>query len=256
MDTYNSTIRFSNRVGNYLKYRPTYPKQIISLLKKECNLSPQTVIADIASGTGLLTKLFLENGNFVFGIEPNKNMREAAEELLSPYKNFRSIDATAESITLKPQLIDLITVGQAFHWFNAEQTKSEFQRILRSPSWVVLVWNQRQVDTHPFLKAYETLLQKYAIDYSSVDYRNVSDEDIGRFFSPNKFEMATFPNNQKFNFAGLKGRLLSSSYTPNVEHPQYLPMLSELEQLFEEHNIDGKVVMEYQTKIYYGQIDA
>ena len=152
MDLYNSKIRFSDRVENYLKYRPVYPKQIISLLEKQCNLSLKTIIADVGSGTGLLTKLFLENGNFVFGIEPNKNMREAAEELLSSCENFKSIDAAAENTTLTPQSVDLITVGQAFHWFNAEQAKNEFQRILRSPSWVVLVWNQRQVDTSHLFK--------------------------------------------------------------------------------------------------------
>ncbi len=256
MDISNSTLRFSNRVENYLKYRPTYPKQIISLLKEQCGLSSKTVIADVGSGTGLLTKLLLENGNLVFGIEPNKNMREAAEELLSKYENFTSINATAENTTLKSQSIDLITVGQAFHWFDAEKSKSEFKRILRFPSCIVLIWNERLVDRSPFLRVYETLLQKYAIDYGSVDHRNVSDEDIGRFFSPYKFELATFPNSQKFNFTGLKGRLLSSSYIPNTQHSQYLPMLSELNQLFEEHNIGGKVVIEYQTKVYYGQINA
>ncbi len=252
----NSTSRFSDRVEDYLKYRPTYPQQILSLLEEQCDFSSKTVVADIGSGTGILTKLFLENGNSVFGVEPNKNMREAAEKLLGKYKNFTSIGGTAENTTLKPQSVDLVTVGQAFHWFDLEKSKSEFKRILRFPRWVVLIWNERQVDSTSFLKAYEALVLKYATDYRSIDHRNVRNEDLGRFFSPYEFARVTFPNRQQFDFEGLKGRFLSSSYIPNQEHPQYLSMISELEQIFRKHGGDGKVVMEYQTKVYYGQVSA
>ena len=251
----NSTSRFSDRVEDYRKYRPTYPQQILSLLEEQCDFSSKTVVADIGSGTGILTKLFLENGSSVFGVEPNKNMREAAEKLLGKYKNFTSIGGTAENTTLKSQSVDLITAGQAFHWFDLEKSKSEFKRILRFPSWVVLIWNERQTNT-TFLRAYEELVLKYATDYRSIDHRNVGNEDLGRFFSPYEFARATFPNKQHFDFEGLKGRLLSSSYIPNQEYPQYFSMLSELEQLFRKHNKDGEVIMEYQTKVYYGQSEC
>ncbi len=161
-----------------------------------------------------------------------------------------------EDTTLESQSIDLITVGQAFHWFNAEKSKSEFQRITCFPSWVVLIWNERRVDTYPFVKAYEELVQKYATNHHSLGYRSVGDEGIRKFFNPHKFVLTTLPNRQNFDFEGLKGRLSSSSYAPNIEHYQYLPMIAELEQIFKEHNKEGKVVMEYQTKVYCGQINT
>src|SRR6266446_9260655 len=109
------TERFSNRVENYIRYRPGYPKEIIELLKAECGLFPQSVVADAGSGTGLLAKLFLENGNLVFGIEPNREMRAAGERLLQAYPRFTSIAGTAEATTLPGQSVDFVTAGQAFH---------------------------------------------------------------------------------------------------------------------------------------------
>lgn len=250
----NSTQRFSSRVENYIKYRPHYPKAVVDLLRRDCQLSPASIIADVGSGTGILTELLLHNGNTVFGVEPNKEMREAAERLLCKYSAFRSINGTAEATTLADLSIDILTAGQAFHWFKRNETRAEFVRILKPRGWVALMWNDRNISDHPFFKAYENLLVTYGTDYESVGAKHVDDKIIGDFFAPGDFKRAQFPNQQEFDFDGLKGRLLSSSYAPEVGHPNHNPMLESLRTIFDQYQSGGKVVFEYDTTVYYGQL--
>src|SRR5437763_17045747 len=102
------TKRFSNRVGNYIKYRPDYSGAVIDLLTEECRLTQQSIIADIGSGTGILSELFLKNGNRVFGIEPNLPMREAGEKSIEQYPKFVSREGFAEATTLSNHSVDFV----------------------------------------------------------------------------------------------------------------------------------------------------
>ncbi len=249
------TRRFSTRVENYIKYRPHYPPEVLQTLKERCGLSPASVIADVGSGTGILTEVFLRNGNAVYGIEPNQEMREAAERLLSEYPNFHSLDGRAEATTLPDRSVDFVTAGQAYHWFDRAAARAEFARILRPGGWVALVWNLRQTGTTPFLRAYEDLLNTYGTDYTEVHFRGDNSEDsLDDFFGGDGPQIASFSNSQYFDFEGLKGRLLSSSYTPEPGHPNHEPMLSALRVIFDEHQVDGKVAFLYNTRLYYGHI--
>lgn len=245
----NPTQRFSSRVENYVKYRPTYPSAVIDLLAAEAHLTPASIIADVGSGTGILARLFLENGNHVFGVEPNPEMRQAGEHLLKDYPNFTSVAATAEATSLEERSVDFVTAGQSFHWFEPEQACREFVRILRPPGWVVLVWNDRQTNTTPFLEAYERLLQTYATDYAAVNHKHFNPMSMGI-----EMKVARFENSQHFDFEGLKGRLLSSSYAPETGQPNHEAMLNELNQLFWAHQVDGKITFKYSTEVYYGQM--
>jgi len=248
-----SVERFSGRVQNYIKYRPGYPAQIIDLLESSCGLTSQSAIADVGSGTGKLAEIFLENGNQVFGIEPNASMRAAAEATLSRYPNFTSIDATAESTKLAPASVDFVTAGQAFHWFDPKNFKTECIRILKPCGYAVLIWNERLTETTPFLRDYEAFLLKYGTDYQIVRHENAA-EAIARFFAPRDTTVASFSTSQEFDFEGLKGRVLSSSYTPETHDPNFEPMLIRLRELFNEHQQEGKVSLDYDTKVYYGQL--
>jgi ubiquinone/menaquinone biosynthesis C-methylase UbiE len=245
--------RFSNRVENYVKYRPGYPAGVIELLKSNCGLTETSVIADVGSGTGILAELFLKNGNSVFAIEPNADMRQAAERLLKEYKHLMSIAATAEATTLETKSVHFITAAQAFHWFDRNCAKKEFARILKPGGWVALIWNERRLDSTAFLKAYEDLLLRYGTDYSQVRHERVTKE-IGEFFSPGTFKVQTLENAQHFDFESLKGRLLSSSYAPDQNHPDFKPMVAELEAVFAANEKDGIVSFEYDTKVFYGHL--
>ena len=248
------TQRFSSRVANYVKYRPSYPAATLDLLSAECGLTTDSIIGDIGSGTGLLSELFLKNGNRVYGIEPNKEMREAGEQLLKDYAHFTSIAATAEATTLPDHSLDFITAGQAFHWFDRERVNVEFPRILKPHGWIVLVWNERRVDSTPFLRAYEELLRTYSPDYAQVDHRNVDDTVIDVTFRSMRFNLKSFENRQVFDFDGVRGRLLSSSYAPEVGHPNHAPMLDALATIFDQYQVDGRVSFDYETQVYYGQL--
>src|SRR6476469_2466819 len=164
----SSVERFSNRVENYVKYRPTYPPEILGVFRSEMGLNKQTVVADVGSGPGILTRLFLENGNVTFGVEPNNAMRQAAQTILKDFQNFRSVSGTAEATTLPDASVDIITAAQAFHWFDPEPTKAEFRRILKPGGWVSLIWNMRQLDSTPFLREYEQFILDNAVDYEQV----------------------------------------------------------------------------------------
>lgn len=247
--------RFSSRVENYVKYRPGYPKEILDLLTTECGLKSTSIIADVGSGTGLLARLFLDVGCHVWGIEPNADMRSAGEIILKDYKNFYSLDGSAENTGLPGASVDLISVGQAFHWFNLGQTRIEFTRILKPGGWVVLVWNERRVDSNEFLRAYELLLHRYGTDYDSSNHRHFSKEIIQDFYRSPTLQIKTYENIQWFDLQGLIGRVLSSSYVPEVGQPGHDELVMELNRLFKETQSKGKVAFEYDTQVYYGQLD-
>jgi len=250
----DSTRRFSNRVENYLRFRPNYPNQILDFLATDCGLKPDSVIADVGSGTGFLAELFLANGNRVFGIEPNKEMREAGERSLKKYPLFTSISATAEETTLPSGSVDFVAAGQAFHWFDRQRCREEFKRILRPGGWIVLVWNDRRTDTTPFLRAYEQLLLRCSTDYKQVDHKQIDTAVLRDFFKAEPTERSV-PNFQHFDFPSLTGRLLSSSYVPAAGEQGYDEMLAELKKLFDTHQQEGRVVFEYDTRVFYGKLN-
>lgn len=245
--------RFSRVAENYSRYRPHYPHQLVEWLKAECGLSPAQIVADIGSGTGLLTELFLKNGNRVYGVEPNLEMRSAAEHFLRSYPLFTSLAATAEATTLANHSVDMITAGQAFHWFNHELTRQEFLRILIPQGWVVLVWNLERNNGFPFAVAFEQFWRKY-IDPSARFSERKRPDYITTFFGEGNFKEKTLNNYQVCDFEALKGRVLSGSRSPQADDPAYPAMLAELMAIFSQYQEDGTVRLEYNTQIVYGQL--
>src|ERR1700730_9983464 len=232
MPASNATSRFSDRVENYVRYRPGYPPAVMAALKGECGLAPRHVVADIASGTGIWTRTLLENGSSVFGVEPNPEMREAGECLLATFPKFTSLAGTAEATTLADQSVDFVTAAQAAHWFDRERARREFVRILKPGGWLVLLWNERLTDSTEFLREYEQMLLTYGTDYEEVRHERTTDA-VNEFFDSAPFQERAFEMRQEFDYAGVEGRLLSSSYAPGPEHPQHAPMLRELRRIFD-----------------------
>lgn len=247
------TERFSDRVGDYIRYRPGYPREVLSLLREECGLLASHVVADIASGTGIWTRHLLENGNRVFAVEPNQEMREAGERLLQPYSNLVSVDGSAEATPLAPRSLDFVTAAQAAHWFDRVRARREFVRILKPGGWCVLIWNERRTDATAFLRDYEQLLLRFGTDYKEVRHERTT-AVIHEFFAPAPYQERVFEFRQQFDYEGTAGRLLSSSYAPPAEHPNHAPMMQDLQRVFAEHAVGGKVEFEYDTRVYYGRI--
>jgi SAM-dependent methyltransferase len=248
--------RFSNRVADYVRYRPGYPAAVLDLLRGECGLRQEHVFADIGSGTGLLSELFLKNGNRVFGVEPNQEMREAGEEYLQSYPGFTSVNGSAESTTLHDASVDFVTAGQAFHWFDPVAARREFARILVPGGWVAILWNDRRIEEKQLTSDYEKLQERFGIDYKRVKDAYPEMHHLRNFFSGSNFFSRDLPNEHVLDWEGLRGRLRSSSFAPTEDHPNYAPMMAELERIFRTHEREGRVRMEYWTRIYFGQLRA
>ncbi len=245
--------RFTDRVADYVRYRPGYPPAVVELLVRECRLGPDAIVADVGSGTGIFTKLVLGTGAKVVAVEPNAAMRQAAERDLGSSSRFRSVDGSAEATGLQDASVDLVTAAQAFHWFDAARTRAEASRILRSPGHVALLWNNRAAT--PFNDDYEAMLERYAPDYANVRERDRAPEaKIRAFFAPAQVRSATFLNKQVFDEAGLRGRLTSSSYAPQPDDPLHEPMLARLGEIFATHAKDGKVTLVYDTMVFWGRL--
>jgi len=250
-----ATERFSSRVDNYARYRPGYPPQAIDLLRERCGLGPGARVADLGSGTGILTELLLASGAEVFAVEPNDGMRAAAEAQLGHYPRFHSVKGTAESTTLAAASVELLVAGQAFHWFDPQRARSEALRVLRPGAWAALLWNERPPELTPFLADYEALLKRHAPEYTRI---TASRADAGtmREFLGAAMEVRAFANQQILDFEGLKGRLMSSSYAPEPGDPHYEPMIALLREVFARHERDGRIVMPYSTLVYFSQLRA
>jgi ubiquinone/menaquinone biosynthesis C-methylase UbiE len=249
----DSKQRFSSRVENYVRYRPSYPHQVIDTLAADYGLAPRSVVADVASGTGLFTRFLLENGNRVFAVEPNAEMREAGEKYLAGFPKLTSIDGSAEATTLPDQSVDFVTAAQAAHWFHRDKARAEFVRVIKPGGWCALIWNERQTDTTPFLRAYEQLLLMYGTDYQDVRQERTT-ESIAEFFGPSACSAHSFVKRQEFDYTSLEGRLLSSSYAPEPGNPKHSAMLRELRAIFDEYRESGHVSFDYTTRLYCGQL--
>jgi SAM-dependent methyltransferase len=250
------TERFSDRVDDYVKYRPHYSPEVVEALRSECDLSPNHLVIDVGCGTGLLAKIFLENGNRVVGVEPNANMRTAGEQYLSSFAKFSMVAGSAENTSLPAECAGFVIAGQAFHWFQPAATRREFGRVLKPGGWAVLIWHDRDMESTPFLRAYEAFLIRYSTDYTTVAHNKVANYGaLERFYSPNRMQLIVRSTQQRFDLEGLRGRLLSSSYAPR-EGPAADAMLQELPTLFARYAENGLVTLDYNTRIYYGHLTS
>jgi SAM-dependent methyltransferase len=251
----DSTQRFSSRVENYVRYRPSYPPAAVALLRERCGLKAGASVADVGSGTGILTQLLLESGAQVFAVEPNDPMRAAAEAALGENPRFVSVRGTAEATTLEAGSTDLYVAGQAFHWFDPARARGEALRIARAGAFGALLWNERPRTGSAFHDDYDALLRRHVGEYDAV-VASRADEAHMRAFFGGRMELATFANEQRFDYDGLLGRLMSSSYAPESGHPQHAPLLTGLRALFAHHQAGGYVVFPYVTLVYHAPLRA
>jgi SAM-dependent methyltransferase len=245
--------RFSSRVDNYARYRPSYPQAAIDLLAARCGLSPAAVVADLGSGTGILTELLLARGAQVFAVEPNDAMRAAAEARLGAHPGFRSVKGTAEATALAGDGIDLLVAGQAFHWFQVDAARREALRLIKAGGFGALLWNEHPPEGNAFLADYDALLRRHAAEYATIVARRADEASLRTFFGGD-MQLATFPNRQTFDLEGLQGRLLSSSYVPEPGHPHYEPMMAGLLEVFRRHERDGEIEFPYRTLVFFAQL--
>jgi SAM-dependent methyltransferase len=247
------TERFSDRVENYVKYRPSYPAPVLDCLRVNCGLSAASIVADIGSGTGLFTELLLQSDCRVFAVEPNDEMRHAAEKRLRSNSRFHSVSGAAEQTGLESGSIDIVTAAQAFHWFRFDETQREFRRIIKTAGWIALVWNQRKIES-PFQMAYDEILRENVPDYGKVNHRDPDLAGVAAFLGPGDYQCFTFENRQYLDLKGLAGRVQSASYTPNPGMPNHAELMADLKTAFQKYAVKGRVALEYETQLHLGRL--
>ncbi|KAB7766491.1 class I SAM-dependent methyltransferase [Xanthomonas maliensis] len=250
-----SARRFDDRVEDYARYRPSYPPALLDWLQTTLGVTPTTAVADIGAGTGISSRLFLQAGHPVTAVEPNATMRAAAQQWLSEYPQFTTVDGTAEATGLADASVGLVSAAQAFHWFDTHAVRAEWARILQPGGLAVVYWNSRELDSTAFLRDYEQLLLDYGTDYTAVAERYQDDATMRDWFGTGFRAAAYFPNVQRLDFDALRGRLLSSSYAPLADDPRHRPMLAALRQLFDQHAHAGRIDFQYQTRVFAGTLN-
>lgn len=248
----NSNDRFSLRAEHYALYRPGYPTAAIDFVEKEFALPPGGAVADLGSGTGILSEVFLKRGYGVWGVEPNGDMRAVAERLLGDYSGFHSMGGNAESSGLDSDSVDAIIAGQAFHWFDAAKTRIEIEGVLKPGGRRALLWNNRLLEGTPFLCAYEKFLRDWGADYESVSEEYEKPSAIEMVLGPG-YVKNSFENYQDLDRAGLRGRILSASYMPSEHEAGAAEMLEALDAMHASCAVDGMVRIEYETNVYIDQ---
>ena len=250
----NPTGRFTDRVDNYVRFRPGYPDGVMATLVAECALGPESVVADVGAGTGILTGLLLRTGARVYAVEPNDAMRAAAEESFADEPNFVSVPATAEATSLDTASVDIVVAGQAFHWFDVDRSRAEFRRILQPSGWLALAWNVRSTSRSPLMREYEAALRAYGTDYDKVTHGNVTDGVLAVVYGGDSaYARYVFDSAQLLDRDGLVGRVMSCSYAPTPDNANYRPLLDALDRMFAAHQDDGMVTIDYETVLYLGQ---
>lgn len=248
------TERFSDRVADYVRARPSYPPEVLELLISEYKINSESAIADVGCGTGIFAKQLLSIGCSVIGVEPNESMRNAAISLLGHERNFEVVTGTGEDTGLPSRCVDLVTAAQAFHWFDQEKAYQEFSRILHPGGLVCLLWNERKSSGSDFLDGYEAVLKEFAPEYAHVKHRNNADQGILDWYRNDDAKIYSFTNDQVIDLDGLLGRAFSSSYLPAAGTPERDEIEGELRDLFQRTNKDGSVLFEYETKVFIGPL--
>ena len=255
-DNLAPTERFSARAGHYAKSRPGYPTALLDFLVEEFALGPGSVIADVGSGTGILSRLLLERRLTVFAVEPNREMRQEAEISVrdSPNReNFHSVNGTAEATTLADASVDVVMAAQAFHWFDPDKAPGEFRRIARADGSVALIWNARRTDASAFMEEYERIVHEFGSEFARSGRELVPFDRLKHIFGP-ALKLRTFENFQELDWEGLRGRILSASYMPTEGAAGFAPMMEALRGSFDRHQRDGRVRLEYATQVYFAPL--
>jgi ubiquinone/menaquinone biosynthesis C-methylase UbiE len=248
MNTYS---RFSSKAERYARYRPDYAPEAIRLILDVVHLSPSSTVADIGSGTGILTRHFLEHAESVYAVEPNQEMRQYAEHALGSQPAFHSLVAKAEAIPLPDHSLDLISVGQALHWFEPQAVRQEFLRLLKPGGWLAILFIS--YDETELTKALQRLQTP---EYGWQSRKSGRPEEMSKdfYYGNAQYIGCRFANPRSETWESFFGEIISSSYAPDPDHPQFARYEKAAREIFTDFQTGGMITIPFATEIYLGQV--
>lgn len=250
----DSTQYFSGLADDYVIGRPAYAKAFVESLYSRYGFSKQSVIADIGSGTGKFAKQLLERGSFVYGVEPNADMRNIARKELEGFEKFCPVNGTAAETNLGEQSVDFVTAAQAFHWFDGALFRRECKRILKRNGLVFLIWNLRDTSDKVNQSSFE-IFSEYCPKFHGFSGGVQKDDPRIRDFFHGKYEYIEFENPLFYDREKFISRSLSSSYSLKKEEEKYGEYIAALSELFERYAKDDVLTVANKTVAYAGKVE-
>ena len=246
----DNTKKFSGKADVYQQARPNYAQALLDFIAQKWQIGEGSLVADIGSGTGIFTRQLLELGAMVYAVEPNTDMRAKAEELLGGNPNFVSVIGTAEQTTLPDHRFHLVTAAAAFHWFDAQRFKLECERILLPGAPVVLAWNEVEMSSE-INQGRERIFKKYCTNFNGFSGGSDEEDEIKRAFFDGAIQEKHFANPLSYDRQTFINRALSGSYSLIETDPGFEAYLAELGELFDQHAVDGKIVLPQDSVAYF-----
>lgn len=244
---------FSGKADVYKKYRSEYPDIFLDYLYSDLGFSPQSIIADIGAGTGMLSKCLLQRGSRLIFVEPNEDMFNAAKAEFGQNERCVFIKAPAEETTIPSTSVDFVTAARSFHWFDSERFKTECQRILKPDGRVLIIWNNDKLPQE-ITEETDALSRKYSALFENQPHRkNKTTEAFGQFFKNGSYEHVKFEKESEMNKETFIGRFLSRSYAPNEGEENYEVFVNGLKEIFDRYANKGCITTTNCTECFYGE---
>ncbi len=248
----DSTRLYTNKAVIYAQSRPDYAPEAFTAFQEVVKLPPQSVVLDVGSGTGMLTRHMLDHYETIYALEPTTEMRLIAEGDLNNHPGFHSLDGKAEDIPLPDHSVDLIAVGQAIHWFQPEMTLSEFQRIAKSETWLLLA-NIKSMDEALNQAIGKIFKEEYGC-LPQNEHPPSNQVPDSYYFENGKYESMQFLHTSEESWERFLGGIGSAAYAPDIDHPLYSKFVQGARKVFEIFNQNNVLKWDIATIISFGQL--
>ena len=242
---------FSSKAEKFAKYRWCYAAEATETICRIAHISATSVIADVGSGTGILTGEFVDKVQRVYAVEPNPEMRQYAEKALARHPAFCSIDGLSNATTLPDRSVDLITVGQALHWFLPEATKQEFLRILKPGGWLAVLWKE---GTDQAMEEAMRSLFTEQYGWNTSGTKQKPDKPTEFYYGGQDYLRMSYPQIIQESWEAFFGALCSSAFAPDEDNPLYPNLERAVQEVFNRFSTGGLITVKNATELCLGQI--
>lgn len=242
--------RFTTRAGDYARFRWEYVDAAIQAVCEIAQVGPATRLADIGAGTGLLARRFAGRAGCVIAVEPNAAMRHWMQGGNGPA--LAVVAGSAEAIPLASQSVDLITVGQALHWFQAEPARMEFRRILKPGGWLAVLGNH---NTDPVYGEAMNALRSATYGWDTSDENKGPGRPAAYYLGGTGTRKMEFPASASLTWESFFGGLCSHSHAPQQGHALYPAFKEKCWEIFVRFSTGGILYIDYASEVTIGQME-